>query len=112
MPAQKPTSLAALIAEFRKQVANYEIMMRDGLDSVAAVRNTYGPALEALQSPPIATTPADTVAALLYLLDFGNLPPADEAILRAAIPGIAPELASTLGSMPLPNYQPGRLMES
>ena len=107
----KTPSLAALIAEFRTQVVNYEILMRDGSDGVESVRNSYGPALEALQSPPPARTSKDTTAALLYLLDFGNLPPADEAILRAAISGIAPTLGLHLDPVPMPDYQQDSLVE-
>ncbi|MCS6761052.1 MAG: hypothetical protein MO846_02950 [Candidatus Devosia symbiotica] len=72
-----PPSLAALIAEFRNQVANYEIMMRDGLNGVKSVRSSYCPALETLKTSPVARTATDILAALLYLLDFGNLAPAD-----------------------------------
>ena len=103
-------SLAALIAEFRNQVANYEILMRDGSDGVESVRNSYGPALEALQSPPPARTAKDTAAALLYLLDFGNLTPSDEAILRAAISGLVPHADIKLGPVPLPDYQQDSLV--
>lgn len=106
----KTPSLAALITEFRNQVANYEILMRDGSDGVESVRNSYGPALEALQSPPPARTTRDTAAALLYLLDFGNLAPSDEAILRAAISGLAPTAGLKLAPMPLPDYQQDNLV--
>mgnify|MGYP003658708782 CR=1 FL=1 len=91
--ARRTRSLSSLIAEFRAQVTNYELMVCAGSDGAHSVRNSYGPALEALQSPPPARTVKDTAAALLYILDFGNLGPADEAMLRAAISGIAPELA-------------------
>lgn len=111
MTTQSTPGLSALITEFRIQVANYEILMRDGSDSVESVRNSYGPALEALQSPPAARSATDTAAALLYLLDFGNLAPADEAILRAAISGLTPDLGPQLGVMPLPNYQQDSLIE-
>ena len=92
MTTKNAPSLSALIAEFRNQVANYAILMRDGSDGAETVRSSYGPALEALQTPPAARSTTDIAAALLYLLDFGNLVPSDEAILRAAIAGLAPEL--------------------
>ena len=101
-------SLAALITEFRAQVANYEILMRDGADGVESVRTTYGPALEALQSPPPARSAKDTSAALLYLLDFGNLCPADASILRAALLGLSP----ASGSKSLPVLQPDYAQDS
>jgi hypothetical protein len=86
--------LSALIADFRDEVANYAILMREGTNAAEAVRTSYGPLLEALQTPPPARSLNDVAAALLYMLDFGNLGQSDEAILRAAIAGLAPELTS------------------
>lgn len=97
-------SLAALITEFRTQVTNYEILMRDGADGVESVRETYGPALEALQSPPLARSARDASAALLYLLDFGNLCPADASIVRAALPGLAPASNAKSAVAPQADY--------
>ena len=107
----KTPSLAALIAEFRTQVVNYENLMRDGSDGVESVRSSYGPALEALQNPPPARTGKDVTSALLYLLDFGDLRPADEAILRAAIAGLSPSLGLRYVPMPVPDYQQDSLIE-
>ena len=107
----KTPSLAALIAEFRTQMVNYEILIRDGSDGVESVRSSYGPALEALQSPPPARTAKDISSALLYLLDFGDLCPADEAILRAAIAGLSPSMGMRYAPVPVPDYQQDSLIE-
>ena len=92
MTAPARQDLAELISDFRDEVANYAIMMREGTYGAEAVRNSYGPLLEELQSPPPARSLQDVAAALLYLLEFGNLGPSDEAILRAATAGLAPVL--------------------
>ncbi|MCS6758947.1 MAG: hypothetical protein MO852_07910 [Candidatus Devosia euplotis] len=105
MTAQNTRSISALIAYFRKQITNYEPLVRDGSAGAEAVRASYGPTLEALQTPSAARSVKDTAAALLYLLDFGNLAPVDEAMLRAAISGLAPELGTQRGAGPLPDHQ-------
>lgn len=86
------TDLSAMISSFRDEVASFAIMMREGTSAPDAIRGSYGPVLEALQNPPPARSLDDVAAALVYLLEFGNLGQADEAMLRAAITGLAPLL--------------------
>ena len=87
MPVSNDLTLSALISEFRDQVANYAILVRELGAEAAAIGMSYGPSLEALQTPPDAQSPSETAIALRYLLDFGSLVPADEAIVRAALVG-------------------------
>jgi hypothetical protein len=92
MTAPISEDLSELISDFRDEVASYAILMREGTNGAEAVRSSYGPLLEALQTPPPARSLDDVAAAMLYLLDFGNLGQSDEVILRAAIAGLAPIL--------------------
>lgn len=88
MPTPSYTSLSALLADFRNQVAKHALLIRDGADDEENVRLTYGPALEALDTPPPAKTPAEALDALSYLLDHGDLDPRDAAMIRAALAGL------------------------
>lgn len=82
-------SISTLIQDYHAQIEAFAAMHHDAMtydDEVALEAKTYGPARDALDNPPAATSREDAIAALEYVLaDDCFSVPTDEALVQRVL---------------------------